>query len=98
VPTNESILAVGNDFYLRIRVLSSENSVNGKLFWRQLGNGKYEVIDLKKMDRNVFEITIPASQIKDDFEYYIEVSAGNEIVKFPVTTPDLNRTVVLVKQ
>lgn len=97
VPTNESILAKGNDFYLRVRVLSSENSVTGKLFWRHLGNGKFEAIDLKRMDRNVFEITIPAAQIKDDFEYYLEVSAGKELVKFPVTTPDLNRTVVLIK-
>ena len=97
VPTDESILMKGKDFYLRVRVLSAENSVTGKLIWRNMGNGKFKTIDLKKMDRNVFEVNIPASEINDDFEYYIEVSAGSELVKFPATTPDLNRTVVLMK-
>jgi hypothetical protein len=96
VPTNESILSKGTDFYLRVRVLSAEKSVSGKLIWRNLGDGKFKALELKKMDRNVFEVTIPASEIKDDFEYYIEVSAGSELVKFPATTPDINRTVVLM--
>ena len=97
VPTDESILMKGKDFYLRVRVLSAENSVSGKLIWRNMGNGKFKTIELKKMDRNVFEVTIPASEINDDFEYYIEVSAGSQLVKYPVTTPDLNRTVVVMK-
>ena len=97
VPTDESILAKGKDFYLRVRVLSAENSVSGKLIWRIMGNGKFKTIELKNMGRNVFEVTIPASEINDDFEYYIEVSAGSELVKFPITTPDLNRTVVLMR-
>lgn len=97
VPTNESLLAKGEDFYLRVRVLSPEKSVSGKLMWKNLGQGDYRAVDLKKMDRNVFEVTIPASEITTDFEYYIEVAAGKEVVKFPVTTPDLNRTVVVMK-
>ncbi|HAH22572.1 MAG TPA: hypothetical protein DCL77_02200 [Prolixibacteraceae bacterium] len=97
VPTDESILTKGMDFYLRVRILSPEKQVSGKLVWRSFGNGKFNSIELKRMDRNVFEVTIPAAQINDDFEYYIEVSAGGEVVKYPVTTPDINRTVVLMK-
>jgi hypothetical protein len=97
VPTDESILAKGKDFYLRIRVLSAEKEITGKLMWKDLGPNEYKEIPLKKMDRNVFEVSISASEITGDFEYCIEVSAGKEIVKFPVTSPELNRTVVLMK-
>jgi len=97
VPTNESVLAKGADFYLRVRVLSAESNIFGKLKWKALGYGDYREIELKKMDRNVFEVTIPASEITEDFEYCIEVSAGKDVVKFPVTSPEINRTVVLMK-
>ena len=97
VPTDESILSKGKDFYLRVRVLSSAKNISGKLLWRNLGNGKFKVIWLKRMDRNVFEVDIPASELNADFEYYLEVSAGNELIKFPATTPEINRTVVLMK-
>lgn len=96
VTTDESILSKGEDFYLRVRVLAAEKNVSGKLMWRSLGKGAFKVIDLKKMERNVFEVTIPATEMNADFEYYIEVSAGSELVKFPVTTPEINRTVVLM--
>ncbi len=96
VPTDQSVLTKGNDFYLRVRMLSSQKEISGKLMWRQLGKGKFKSIDLKKMDRNVFDVLLPASEITTDFEYYIEVTAGSEMVKFPATTPDINRTVVLM--
>jgi len=97
VPTNESILSKGKDFYLRVRVLSSENSILGNLMWKNIGTVDYRKVELNKMDRNVFEVSIPSSEITDDFEYYIEVIAGKELVKFPITTPGINRTVVLMK-
>ena len=97
VPTDESILSRGKDFYLRIRVLSSAKNISGRLLWRNLGSGKFKSIRLKRMDRNVFDVDIPASDIATDFEYYTEILAGTELVKFPATTPEINRTVVLVK-
>ena len=97
VPTDESILSKGKDFYLRVRVLSSESVISGKLKWKNFGTFEYKEIVLKKMDRNVFEVNIPASEINDDFEYCIEVTAGKELVIFPVTSPGINRTVVLMK-
>jgi hypothetical protein len=97
VPTDESILAKGKDFYLRVRVLSADSDVSGKLKWKALGYSDYREIELKKMDRNVFEVTIPATEITDDFEYCIEVSAGKDLVTFPITSPEINRTVVVMK-
>jgi hypothetical protein len=97
VPSDESILSKGKDFYLRVRVLSSEKDISGKLKWKKLGPFEYKEIALKNMDRNVFEVTIPATEITEDFEYCIEISAGKELVTFPVTSPVINRTVVLMK-
>lgn len=97
VTSDESILSSGKDFYLRVRVLSQEKEITGKLKWKQLGPFEYKEIPLKKMNRNVFEVAIPESEITDDFEYCIEVSAGKEVVTFPVTSPGINRTVVLMK-
>jgi hypothetical protein len=95
VPTNQSILEKGEDFYLRVRVLTAGSSVNGKIYWRALGKGNFKSMELKKMDRHVFEVTVPASEIPDHFEYFIEITVGDKVVKFPVTTPEINRTVVL---
>jgi len=94
--TDQSILSRGEDFYLRVRVLATDKNVKGKLLWRTFGQGEFKSVELLKMDRNVFEILIPASEITADFEYYLEVSAGSELVKFPATTPEINRTVVVM--
>jgi hypothetical protein len=96
VPTNQSVLSKGEDFYQRIRILSAVNNISGKMMWRPLGHGKFKAVEMKKMDRNVFEVAIPADEITSDFEYFIEVAAGAELVKFPATTPEINRTVVLI--
>jgi hypothetical protein len=97
VPTDESILAKGKDFSLRVKVLSSEKEITGKLLWKKLGGTDYMSIEFKKMERNVFEVNIPSAEITGDFEYYIEVSVGKELVKFPATSPEINRTVVIMK-
>jgi hypothetical protein len=98
VTTNQSILSKDEDFYLRVRVLATDINVKGKLLWRTFGKGEFKSVELLKMERNVFEILIPASEITADFEYYLEVSAGNEFVKFPATTPEINRTVVVMNE
>ena len=97
VTSNESILEKNNDFYLRVRVLAATKTISGKLFWRFLGKGNFQAVELKKMDRNVFEETIPKSEISTDFEYYLEVFTGSELVKFPITSPEINRTVVVME-
>ncbi len=74
--TRQSVLKQGEDFYLRIRVLSEEESLTGKLYFGNLGEREYSMTALKRMASHVFEVNIPAKDIPDDFEYYIEVEAG----------------------
>jgi len=71
VTTDQGILEKGEDFRLRIRVLSQPGEISGTMNWRPLGAGKYQKNELKRLDRNVFEAIIPASAISGDFEYYL---------------------------
>ncbi len=97
VATDQGIVEKGEDFRLRIRVLSQPGEISGTMNWRPLGAGKYKENALKRLDRNVFEATIPASEISEDFEYYISVHAGKEELIYPVTAKSINKTVVIKK-
>jgi hypothetical protein len=94
--TNQSILENGKDFYMRIRVLSESSDLSGKLKWRSLGKGQYKELPLNRMARNVFEVNIPGSDISEDFEYFIEVDDSRKTIVYPVTSGNINQTVVLI--
>jgi len=96
VTTNQSLLTAGDDFTLRIRVLSARSSVEGKLLWSRMGSDKFQSKPFKHMARKVFEVHIPSEEIEDDFEYYIEVADSTGKVLFPATAGKINRTVVLL--
>jgi hypothetical protein len=92
--SHPSILEKDEDFYLRIRVLSEDDDITGKLFYKRLGGKDYSEVETKRLASNVFEVRIPADAIPDDFEYYIEMSAGKEKVMYPAMAGDINLVVV----
>jgi len=94
--TNQSVLRKREDFYMRIRVLSGTENLTGKLFYRTLGASDYSYTDLKRMASHVFEVTIPADSIPDDFEYYIEVEADHDKILYPATAGNINHIVVIL--
>jgi hypothetical protein len=96
VTAAQSILQNGDDFYLRIRVLSESEQLSGKLYYRLMGTKLYSSANLKLMSAHVFEVSVPAVKISDDFEYYIEVSDGKGKVIYPVTAGVLNNAVVIL--
>jgi hypothetical protein len=81
--TNQSIIEKGSDFYLKIRILSENKDLSGKVVFRQIGSKEYLTSDLKNIARNVFEARVPATSVQDDFEYHIEVSDGADVIKYP---------------
>jgi hypothetical protein len=97
VTTDQGILEKGEDFRLRVRVLSQTGEISGMINWKPLGAGKYQKNALKRMDRNVFEATIPGSVISEDFEYYISVNTGEGQIVYPATAKNINKTVVILK-
>jgi len=69
------------------------------LHWRPLGQGEFSAIPLEPVARSVYTGTIPAGQIGgNDFEYYAEASVGGDAVRFPVTAPAMNQTVVVTRR
>jgi len=66
------------------------------LNWRTLGGSAYETLKFEHVARNVYSVSIPASKINMDFEYFIDAE-GNDGARhlFPATTPKMNQTVVV---
>ena len=96
VTTRPSIIGKEDDLYLRVRVLSEASDISGQLMWRTLGKGPFNAVHLRHMARNVFEVRIPADEINEDFEYYILVDAGGDIIPYPATAKQINLSVVLL--
>ena len=93
--TNPSVLQKADNFHIRVRVLSNALKIHGKLFWRKFGTSAYQEINLDHMARNVFEVKVPVSFFGDDFEYYIEMEAGEKTIAYPVTAKEINCSVVV---
>jgi hypothetical protein len=56
-----------------------------------------KVITLTRIDRNVFEAIIPASEISEDFEYYVSVNTGKGPIVYPVTAKNMNKKVMILE-
>lgn len=95
VTTNPSTLKTNDTFHLRIRVLSNEENLGGSLYWKKFGETQYAEIPLKHLARNVFEVESPVSVFGDDFEYYIEVKAGEKALVYPATAKEINLSVLV---
>jgi len=96
VPTVRTSLSESEDLKLKVIILAANQPKDAALYWRPLGKGKYNRIDLIHIARGVYSVKIPANKIKTDIEYYIEVSSTDgRRVNFPATAPDINQTVVV---
>jgi hypothetical protein len=92
VPAARTLLAEGEALTLRVIILAASPAAEASLYWRPLGQGEYQAVDLKKRDRGVYEVTCP--ETGRDIEYYVRVRAGENVVVYPATAPEINQTVV----
>jgi hypothetical protein len=96
VPTVRTSLNNGEDLKLKVIILSQNRTEDAALYWRAMGNGTYNRIPLKHIARRVYSVTIPANQIKDDFEYYIRASSTvGQQTTFPASAPIINQTIIV---
>ncbi len=95
VPTVRSIVNKGELLNLKITVLDNAPPNDAGLFWRKLGEGKFQKIGLKPLARAVYSATLPDTD--EDFEYYIsaETAAGRKLI-WPATAPEQNQTVIVL--
>ena len=99
VPTLRSSLMAGEDLNLKVIVLAAEPPKDVALYWRPLGEGNFKKITLTHLARAVYSVRIPASQIETDLEYCIDAnSVDGQRATFPASAPDINQTVVIMKE
>ena len=94
VPSLRTTLRFGEDFILKV-IIPAEDVKVAKLFWRLIGKTAYSQAELKNINRSVWIGNIPAGNIRDDFEYYIEARTASGTLKFPATHPERDQAVVV---
>jgi len=98
VPVVRTCLMAGEALNLQATVLgASPREV--VLHWRPLGSGDFTRLPLKHVARGVYAVTLSGDAVAGDLEYYVaaETGSGNTL-RFPVTAPELNQTVVVVTE
>jgi hypothetical protein len=94
VPTLRTTLRKGEEFKLKVIILC-DNVKYAKFYWKPIGETTYKQVNLKNLNRSVWQVYITAQSIVDDFEYYIEVKSSLGSMKFPATHPERNQTIVV---
>jgi hypothetical protein len=97
VPVVRTSLMAGEPLRLTA-VLAGAEAKEITLLWRPMGMGDYRKVPLEHVARGVYRVTLPGETLADDFEYYIEAATTSaEPLRFPVTAPQMNQTVVVLK-
>jgi len=92
VPSPQTIIREGKDYTVKV-LLFNIDSRKVTLHWRILGHKDFVQSDLSQTFKTYWLANIPASQLTDDFEYYISVGDNKEYF-FPVSAPKINFAVV----
>jgi hypothetical protein len=94
VPTLRTTLRKGEDLKLKI-IITGDNVRSANLYWKPFGKNRYFQAELKNVNRSVWFVSLPAQNLTEDFEYFIEVKSYSGIMKFPSSHPERNQTVVV---
>ncbi len=97
MPTKRTLLETNEDLNVKVMILSQGKVKSVTLYWRPLGKGEgYQTIEARHVARGVYNAVIPAAAINgQDFEYYVQAGLESETLKYPVTAPALNQSVVV---
>jgi hypothetical protein len=94
VPTVRTVIQPGEGLALRILVIASQPARTVEVKSRALGTGAWKALRASNEGRAVWQARLPESL--DDFEYSIEAElADGTHLRWPVTAPELNQTVVV---
>ena len=96
VPAVRTSLESGEPLSLKVLVLAKTEPASVRLFWRRMGPGAFRAVPLDHQARGVYRVTLPAPA--GAIEYYVEVLAGGETARFPVTAPALGQTVIVLPE
>ena len=97
VPAVRTSVAVGEALDLKVLVLAAAEPRDAALYWRRMGQGRFQKLPLSHVERGVYAARLGGVNAEfGAFEYYVEVKpTDGPAVRFPVSAPKLNQTVVV---
>jgi len=92
-----TVIVLGREFnsHPNSPVIVGAKTETTDLYWRLLGTGEYAKVPLTHVARGTYSVALPAEAVKDDFEYYVQATAGGKSVVFPPTAPTMSQSVVV---
>ncbi|MGE5742021.1 MAG: malectin domain-containing carbohydrate-binding protein, partial [Candidatus Aminicenantes bacterium RBG_16_66_30] len=96
VPAVRTSIEAGEPLALKVLVLTRVQPASVELHWRKMGRGAFRAIPLEHKARGVYTVTLPAQT--DAVEYYLEIHAGGDTARFPVTAPALCQSVIVLPE
>ncbi len=97
VPAKRGRLEDGEDLELKIQVLSENRPEDISMYCKELGDKEFDKISAEHVSRGVYEVMVPTEKISGDLEYYVEGIFEDKKLRFPVTSPNMNHVVVVIK-
>jgi len=94
VPTVRTSLRKGEDLHLKV-IVPAADILSARLFRKAFTSQHADSSDLVHVNRAVWQATVPGAEIRDDFEYYLEVTTPRKILKYPAGAPGRNATIVV---
>jgi hypothetical protein len=94
VPTIRTSILVGEHSKLKVIILAQNPPQEALFYWRELGQGDFRAVPLRKLARSVYTVDVPA--MMTDIEYYLKARVGEQDLLFPSTAPELNQTIVVI--
>ncbi len=88
----------GESLKLKVIVLG-DIFKKASLYYREMGSGKFEIRDIKHVNRGVYQVVISGEKLKslDTVEYYIDAETlGGVKLRWPATSPEINQTVIIL--
>jgi hypothetical protein len=86
---------VGQPQEIRAFVLSGAQCAGVNLYWRSLGTGRFKRLAATHRSRQAYRVILPAPS-SNTVEYYLEAAlADGQRLRWPVTAPSINQTVVV---
>jgi hypothetical protein len=64
-----------------------------RVYLREMGESRFREFSMRQVAEAVYTVEVPAQS--GDFEYYVAVEAAGEEIRWPVTAPDRNHTVII---
>ncbi|MCY2992252.1 MAG: hypothetical protein NTY19_30875 [Planctomycetota bacterium] len=68
------------------------------LYWRPLGGGPFARVRMLPVGRGLYAVRFAIPAVVSELEYYVQADGeGGPTLRFPVTAPELNQTVVVME-